>query len=357
MGPARFRTVLPFLVLAAILSSSAMVFLLAPDELRRAHGLALLGAIAVFVAWFRYRDDVSVLRVLPAFALIFFVFYRGWAFRQLWIGEPTYDYHLLYADQGFGLQPSLLTYSIVERFGLFPVISAVYESLCLCLGLCYATQIGPGRRAGRAFALLLLPGILGPLCYKLLPACGPVWLLGSACYTGKMPAACASVGLHQLTRIPLDGTWPRNAMPSMHLAWALLMWWTTLETRFVRWISLAFVFGTAIATLGGGEHYLVDLVAAFPFSLAVWSSCMGDVPLHHPRRMLPLAGGCAVLLVWIACIRFAPQLFWISSLVTWIASICVMAGTLLVLSLYWPVARNHEATVAALLKINVRQPV
>ncbi len=58
----------------------------------------------------------------------------------------------------------------------------------------------------------------------------------------------------------------------------LLIWWTLRDMKTSRRIALAFVVGTALATLGGGGHYLVDLVAAFPFSLVVWSFCMG---MHH----------------------------------------------------------------------------
>ena len=339
-----------FLILAAILSSSIFMFVRTPHELQRAHGLALIGAIVVFVGWFRHPDK-GIGGVIPAFALILFVSYRGWAFHQLSNGESTYDYHLLYADRGFGFDPSLVAYKLVERFGLFPLMSVVYESLCLCLGLCYAAQIGSKQKAGRVFALLALPAILGPLCYKLLPACGPVWLLGSPCYTGEIPASCANVTFNSLRQIHLDRAWPRNAIPSMHLAWALLIWWTSREMRYGRWFSLAFVFGTVLATLGGGEHYLVDLVAAFPFSLVVWSFCMGDVPLHHPRRMLPLAGSGAALLLWIACVRFRPQLFSVSPMVTWAAATCIVAGTLLVLSRCWPVSAQHETSVIGTLKV------
>jgi hypothetical protein len=345
----RTNSLLPYYILAAILLTSILIFVRTPHVLQRSHGLALIGAIAVFAAWFRYRNEVSVWQVAPAFALILFVFFRGRAFHQLSLGGSTYDLYLLYVDRGFGFQPSLATYGFVERFGLFPFISAVYESLILCIGLCYATQIGAKQKAGRVFSVLLLPIIIGPLAYRLLPACGPVWLLGSPCYTGEILATCANIPFSDLAQVRLDGAWPRNAMPSMHLAWALLIWWTSREMKFGRWMSLAFVCGTALATLGGGEHYLVDLVAAFPFSLGVWSLCMGDVPLHHPRRMLPLAGSCAVVLGWIGLIRYAPRLFWISPILTWIASACIVAGTVIVLSICWPVSSQHDASVAEVL--------
>jgi len=321
-----------------------------PQEMRLPHGLALLGAIAIFVGWFRYRHEVSVLRVFPAFTLILYTFYRGWAFHRLSAGGLTYDYYLLYADRGYGFQPSLIIYRFVERFGLYPTISAVYGSLILCLGLCYAAQMGPGRKAWRVFAVLSLPVILGPLCYTLLPACGPIYFLGVDCYTGQSAATCANVTFTALAQHRLDGIYPRNAMPSLHLAWALLIWWSSRDMKVARRFALAFVYATAVATMALGEHYLVDLVGAFPFALAVWSLCMGDVPLYHPRRILPLLGGCATLFGWIACVRYAPQLFAISPIVTWTASAAIVTCTLIVLSRCWPASVQQRAPVAAILE-------
>lgn len=339
MSSSAYRRVLaPVLLLAAIVSLSVLTLVRAPAELRLVHGVSLLGAVAIYVAWWRCRERVALWRVLPAFVIILLVYYRGQVFHQLSAGGTTYDEYLLFADRGFGFHPSLAMYGLVERLGLFPVISAIYGSLTLCLGLCYALHVGPGRRSAQVFALLALAGVAGPLCYRLLPACGPVWLLGSSCYTGEIASSCANLSMADLGPVPLDPSWPRNAIPSLHLAWALLMWWTLRDRRVLRWVGLAFVLGTALATLGGGEHYLVDLVAAFPFSLGVWALCMGDAPLTDPRRMLPLAGSWMVLLVWVECIRLAPQVFWISPLLTWAMAAGIAGGTLVVLWRCWPVA-------------------
>jgi len=53
-----------------------------------------------------------------------------------------------------------------------------------------------------------------------------------------------------------------------HMAWVLLVWWNfTGLARWIRAIALVFVVLTATATLGTGEHYVIDMVVAFPFSL------------------------------------------------------------------------------------------
>jgi PAP2 superfamily len=57
----------------------------------------------------------------------------------------------------------------------------------------------------------------------------------------------------------------RNAIPSLHSAWALLIWWSTRYCRaWTRLVATVFLALTPLATLGLGEHYLIDLVVALP---------------------------------------------------------------------------------------------
>ena len=55
-------------------------------------------------------------------------------------------------------------------------------------------------------------------------------------------------------------------MPSLHVAWALLVYWLWRSSRW-RWIVLAYLLLTMLATLGGGEHYLVDLAGSISVRL------------------------------------------------------------------------------------------
>jgi hypothetical protein len=129
-----------------------------------------------------------------------------------------------------------------------------------------------------------------------------------------------------------DATSPRNAMPSMHVTWALLTFWICRDLRRGRWIAGAFLICTVISTLSTGEHYLVDLIAAFPLALVVWEVCVGDVPIGHPRRTLPILGGLAMLMLWISAIRFTPHVFWLSPVLPWSAAIAIVGGSLMAVS-------------------------
>jgi hypothetical protein len=101
---------------------------------------------------------------------------------------------------------------------------------------------------------LVATGVCGLLIFCVLPAVGPAHAFAGYPYT--VPGAAA----------PADGA--RNAFPSLHMSWAILM---LLHARkgWPRWLGIAFVVMTVAATLGLGEHYCVDLLAAVPFTLGI----------------------------------------------------------------------------------------
>lgn len=88
---------------------------------------------------------------------------------------------------------------------------------------------------------LLTSTALGVGCYLLFPAVGPAWV--------NIPDA------------------PRNCMPSLHVAWAILL--AIYAPKWMRWPMALFAALTAVATVGIGEHYVIDLVAAVPFTWAI----------------------------------------------------------------------------------------
>lgn len=97
--------------------------------------------------------------------------------------------------------------------------------------------------------------IAGVLCFVgfwLLPAVGPYhydWI--------------------RHTPFPLA---QRNCLPSMHMTWALLLAMIARDRRLkiALWVYAGLI---AVATIGVGEHYLIDLIAAVPFSLLVLHLC------------------------------------------------------------------------------------
>ena len=94
---------------------------------------------------------------------------------------------------------------------------------------------------------ILLGGTLCFAFYGLFPAVGP----GHYDWTHQAPLSA-----------------PDNCMPSMHLTWALLIAINarSLRLRLGLWIYVGL---TVASTLALREHYLVDLIAAVPYTIAI----------------------------------------------------------------------------------------
>jgi hypothetical protein len=287
--------------------------------------LGLGGASIIALRCFQLRRKLSLWTLAPAVLCVVYVFFRAWVFGRASAGSwYTWDLYTLYADLSFGFNPSLWCNRWVEHAGLYPMVSIVYESLVLAIATAYALSLERRGQPIRVLAVMVLAGIVGIQAYRLLPACGPVYLLGSECFLGKFPASCATLTSADLHPVALDRSFPRNAMPSLHVGWALLVYWTCRASRW-RWVALAYLVITALATLAGGEHYLVDLVAAFPFSLALWALCCPQG--WSPQRVLTIAGSVLGVLFWESIIRFFPGFLWSSVVVPWLLSALLIGGS------------------------------
>jgi hypothetical protein len=99
----------------------------------------------------------------------------------------------------------------------------------------------------------------------------------------------------------------------------LLAWWWSRGLGAVwRGIALAFLIFTVLATLGTGEHYLVDLVVALPFAVMVQGAATVKARTGTLARSGPVLLGLAGVLSWFALLRFAPRVAWISSVLPWL---------------------------------------
>ncbi|MEZ5284785.1 MAG: phosphatase PAP2 family protein [Vicinamibacterales bacterium] len=166
-------------------------------------------------------------------------------------GLPLYDQYLYQLDAWLG-QPGFAAGRVLAEW---PALAAVcrwaYIAVPVVLPIAYLTTPTPGRYV----ASLLLSVGLGFACYWLIPAAGPRFTFPS--YPWHEPVLTA-----QALYIP--GAFP-NCMPSLHLTWALL------TARYSRWTLLMwpFVALTVASTLGLGEHYAIDLIAALPFTASI----------------------------------------------------------------------------------------
>ncbi|MEO8576046.1 MAG: phosphatase PAP2 family protein [Gemmatimonadales bacterium] len=220
----------------------------------------------------------------------------------------TFDGALLALDATFRVPFSKL---IGELFEIAPPIAALslisYAILpgAIAAGLAYE-EYNHRRGVTRGVGVNLLlayavSGTIAALLYILCPATGPAHAFKSG-FPSHLPDS-STVSLILAPYAPLS---PRNAMPSLHFGWGVLLARSTAGARrSVRLIALSFAVMTAIATIGSGEHYVLDLIAAVPFVVALEAAtARGNV---SRRRRMALISGVLLFGSWIATVRSAPN--------------------------------------------------
>jgi PAP2 superfamily len=256
----------------------------------------------------------------------------------------TFDVFLYSFDSSLRVQISFI---VGQMFWSNPWLRFVclvfYIALPLPLALVYAAHLRHTKYNALAVMIaFLVTGPLGVMFYNMLPACGPVHLFGAAFPWHPLSTADAM----RLNVMPILIKGARNAIPSLHMAWVLLIWWNSRGLpRWVRAIALAFVWFTVLATLGTGEHYFIDLVVAFPFSLMVQALCSYSLPFRSGERPKAFLFGTFATLIWLALLSFTTRLFWISPLIPW---------AMIVATISWSVFRWHRLLQARSPALPVR---
>jgi PAP2 superfamily len=157
-------------------------------------------------------------------------------------------------DGSLGFQPSFV---VGRWFQDYPVVQAVgrftYYSLPLAMALVYAAHLRLRKTAPLfIFEIFMAAGLLGYFLYLTFPAAGPVYLVGSA-FPG-FPLSLSDLRALPLRTIPISVAIPRNAMPSLHLTWALLIWFNSKPLRVwqAHWPSLWYL--QRFSTRSGWEN-------------------------------------------------------------------------------------------------------
>jgi hypothetical protein len=231
----------------------------------------------------------------------------------------TFDLYLYAADAGYGLPICAWVGRFVASSSmLLHTCSLVYESLPLAVSLVYAYE----RSGRRPVPVRVLPAFIGGgaaayVLYNLLPATGPHYVFGQA-FPNQLPAA-AGIASHLVA----VGEAARNAIPSMHLACALLIFWACRQLPgWVKAAAAAYLVLTILATLGFGEHYVVDLVVGVPYALALEAIWLRR---SSPKRRAAIVLGVTLTFAWVLCLRFATPVFR-SVLFTWSATLITLGA-------------------------------
>jgi len=212
-----------------------------------------------------------------------------------------------------GFAPSFALAASRFQAYLRPTELLIYYALPFATAAVYAGHIRRGGPRATNFALIAIGNMLIGYCaYLFYPAAGPAYA-----FADVFPRMAPVVGgLHAVAIAA-----PANAMPSLHLSAALLIWWNSRHWRWARWLALAFLALTILATIGLGEHYCMDLVVAVPYALFI--QALGT---RRPLQITCLATGLSMTVVWLVLLRYGFPLLTASSLLLRmgaVATVCV----------------------------------
>ena len=228
------------------------------------------------------------------------------------------DLYLYSFDASLRIQFPFVLGQLFAQHHAFAFVSTwVYMTLPIAIALVYVGCLVQRRgNALPAFLALFLTGPIGIVLYNLFPAVGPIHVFGT-----RFPFHPLSIDqVRRLLLEPVAIPGVRNTMPSLHAAWIYLVFWYARSlSRVEKIIAGVLVFFTLCATLGIGEHYIIDLVVAVPFTVFILALVNLIVSRGRSVFLLPLSVGLLSTLAWFAALRFAPGFFWISAVIPWLA--------------------------------------
>ena len=261
---------------------------------------AFLGAGSILVmsldktwtASARYAPALKDALILPAFMLI------GGIFMQLTNGgsHPSFDFFLYRFDSSVGLAPGHWAASLFRKFPFVEIASLFTYSGLLIFPPLYRgwASFGKTRAKVNLIHAFVVAGVSGFVLYQICPAMGPLYAFGAQ-FPDHLPL---------LSAVPAKAfasTGVNNAMPSLHMTWVLLVWVAAWELGpFALVIATLAATFTGFATVGFGEHYLIDLIAAAPLTMMVHGICSS-------RHKLT-AVGLAWVVAWPVYLRTGIQL-------------------------------------------------
>jgi predicted membrane-bound spermidine synthase len=191
--------------------------------------------------------------------------------------------------------------------GVYPTLIAVYVELPLALSIIATVQhismAKPGavRRGPDALLLFIVAGFIGSFFYHLVPVIGPRPFLEN--WPNDAPSP---LQLTLKVTYGVKGAF-RNCVPSLHTTWALLLYWCARPLNIpARIFGFLFLIGTLAATITLGEHYVLDLIMAFPFSLAIRSLFSSYLPWSNRARFDGAVIGSTLMFLWCILVLGAP---------------------------------------------------
>jgi hypothetical protein len=305
-------------------------------------GLASFLVLATRAIW-QHERRLLLYAFVPALLFVASEYFASTLLEWTAAAHPrTLDEYLMMFDASLRFQPAFVAGRIYAQVPWLHTISLIaYIGLAIPVTMVFAGRlVRDGKRAFPAIVAFLITGPIGILFYNLFPIAGPNFLFGHSFPFSPLP-------YEKLVRVilePVAIAGARNGMPSLHLAWTLLAWWYSRKLSPIeRSIAFLFLGLTAFATLGTGEHWLADLVVAFPFALMIQALCSYQLPFNDARRRAAFLFGLFTTLGWLFLFRYCTRLFWTSPVVPW----ALIAGTLVLTTIRQRIlARAEESQIS-----------
>ncbi|MDO4427240.1 MAG: phosphatase PAP2 family protein [Moraxella sp.] len=320
--------------------------------------LAPLGVFvlsAVLVQFFKHKNKALLqLYIYLSLFVIFLGISTNAALEIVHFARPaTYDVIAYKIDEAyFGTRHWLVMLFDGGAEWFKALILTVYGMLSLCLFMFFGLVIRDGgAKKYNIVRTIVVPFGVAFVCYMIVPISGPIYAFSEIQLLGAMPPASEFLAKTEI--IPPA---PRNGMPSMHFTGAFMIWLlaATLRKKLYFYLTTFFLALTVIATLGTGEHYVVDLIVAMPFAIAlslVLISPQGWFAKKSTRILWSLAA--ATFVFWMISIVAMPgwlsdNLWFVRLLSLWSIGVWVYL-TAFYLKLVWkaPVTeQQYDATLA-----------
>jgi hypothetical protein len=290
----------------------------------------IVGIVALFlsVLWM-LKNQTDKTRPLLVFALTLNLFFgfllTTFMGREGGLLPWKYDPVLFALDRALGVSAAAIAYPL-QGVCRTPLI-VIYQ-LMVPMMICWFLVTRYKNMRGSVVVAYVAELIVGPILYAVLPACGPIYAFGTQWLNPQQIQA----NTIRLAAMP-------NAFPSLHVGTAFVF---VLFAPGKKWrvVALAFLAGTALATVSTGEHYVIDLVAGLAFG------CFAASVGHHKFRSAFLYLG--VVLCWSLTVRFAYSFLIARPALLQTMVVLTLALAILAVVKEWqvPAVRSPEPAVA-----------
>jgi hypothetical protein len=228
--------------------------------------------------------------------------------------NPVYDAYIHSFEQTLGMSVERIAVASYDRLPpLAWLATGCYLALPVALVAVFVKQ--PSRDLQtRVLLAILAAGVSGFLLYRVSPAVGP-----KDAFAVLSPGSLPRFGVADVKPIWTPGHVPRNGMPSLHAAWAALILFNMAGfTRRGRAVLGAFVGFSLWAAVARYQHWVLDLVVAVPFAVAIQLAIAGQ-PGRSPSRSWIGAAVCGLIVLgWLVGLREGVFLE-VSSWLSWLA--------------------------------------